>query len=49
MLKSYDRVPDVQRVMDRYDWYFVPILNPDGYLNTWVVSNKQFYFDLIKK
>lgn len=22
-------------LVQRYDWYFVPVMNPDGYLYTW--------------
>ncbi|ESO11499.1 hypothetical protein HELRODRAFT_185228 [Helobdella robusta] len=26
---------DAQNLIDKYDWYFVPVVNPDGYRYTW--------------
>jgi len=31
MLMSYNTNAEVQELMDRFDWYFLPIANPDGY------------------
>jgi len=31
MLTSYNTNSKVKELMDRYDWYFLPIANPDGY------------------
>lgn len=29
LLRSSD--PNIRRVAERYDWYFFPVFNPDGY------------------
>ena len=31
MLTSYGADAQVTALMDTYDWYFLPIANPDGY------------------
>jgi len=31
MLTRYYDVGEVKELMDRFDWYFLPIANPDGY------------------
>ena len=31
MLTTYGTDAQVQRLMDHYDWYFLPVANPDGY------------------
>jgi len=32
---SYGTLPDVTSVLDKYDFYIIPIANPDGYEWTW--------------
>lgn len=31
MLTTYNTDPEVKALMDYYDWYFLPVSNPDGY------------------
>jgi carboxypeptidase T len=31
LLENYDTDPDVQYIVDNFELYFIPILNPDGY------------------
>ncbi|XP_067947675.1 carboxypeptidase A2-like [Watersipora subatra] len=31
MLTTYNTDPEVKDLMDHYDWYFLPVANPDGY------------------
>ena len=33
MVKGEDDV--VSDYLDRFDWYFLPVVNPDGYDYTW--------------
>ncbi|ESN98863.1 hypothetical protein HELRODRAFT_107039 [Helobdella robusta] len=28
----------VTKLLDKYDWHFIPVVNPDGYLYTWTAS-----------
>jgi len=35
LIEEYDTVPFVKQMRDTYDWYFLPIVNPDGYAYTW--------------
>jgi carboxypeptidase A2 len=35
MTSQYGSDPDVTSMIDAYDWYFVPIMNPDGYVYSW--------------
>jgi len=35
MIQEYDTDPFVKELRDTYDWYFLPIVNPDGYSYTW--------------
>ena len=35
MVADYPTDPDVKRLVDAYDWYFLPVVNPDGYEYTW--------------
>ena len=32
MLTQYGSDPTVTRMLDDYDWYIIPISNPDGYI-----------------
>lgn len=29
------RDEDAERFLDQFDWYIVPVLNPDGYVHSW--------------
>ena len=35
MLNNYGTDPEVTSLMDTYDFYFIPIMNPDGYVFSW--------------
>jgi murein tripeptide amidase MpaA len=35
MVDNYPTDPDVEQLVDTYDWYFTPLVNPDGYAHTW--------------
>ena len=31
MVRNYSTDSNVKHMIDTYDWYFVPVVNPDGY------------------
>ncbi|MCH7701548.1 MAG: hypothetical protein IID37_07655 [Planctomycetes bacterium] len=35
LLTNYGTDPDITDLVDRIDWYFIPVMNPDGYVYTW--------------
>ena len=35
MLSNYGSDADVTNLLDTYDFYFIPIMNPDGYIFSW--------------
>ncbi|XP_054721046.1 carboxypeptidase B-like [Uloborus diversus] len=35
LVKGYDTDPEVKELLDVYDWYIFPVVNPDGYKYTW--------------
>ena len=35
LLKGYGQDDQISKVLDELDWYFVPTVNPDGYVFTW--------------
>ncbi|KAI1361032.1 hypothetical protein F5Y08DRAFT_30221 [Xylaria arbuscula] len=37
-IQSMDEDPIVQKILERFDFVFVPVLNPDGYDYTWEVD-----------
>ena len=32
---GYGVDPEATELVDRYDWYFLPLINADGYVYTW--------------
>ncbi|XP_077990588.1 carboxypeptidase B-like [Glandiceps talaboti] len=36
LVVDYDTDPDVRKYLDTYDFYILPVMNPDGYEYTWV-------------
>ena len=34
LLSDYDTDSDVKNFLDNYDWVFVPVFNPDGYVHS---------------
>lgn len=43
MIEDYDSDQDVKHLVDTYDWFFVPVVNPDGYAHTWIVPESFSY------
>ena len=35
MLDEYEHVPEITAMVDQFDWYILPVTNPDGYVYTW--------------
>lgn len=35
LTEKHETEPKIQELVEKFDWYIVPILNPDGYLYTW--------------
>ncbi len=35
LLTHYGTDPDITDLVDRIDWYFIPVMNPDGYVYSW--------------
>lgn len=47
MITLYGRDDDITRMVDVFDWYFVPVANPDGYEYS-MTAVSQFDFTLAK-
>lgn len=41
MATSYGSDSEVTSLIDSFDWYFIPMVNPDGYLFTW--TNNRYW------
>jgi len=39
MLDNYKKDPDLTAMVDMFDWYVLPVANPDGYAYTWTGQN----------
>lgn len=37
LMKGYDTDPEMRQLVDTFDWYIFPVMNPDGYKYTWTV------------
>lgn len=35
LVTSYDTDPQVRNLVDRVEWFILPVMNPDGYVYTW--------------
>ena len=35
MLDDYGTDPYITKMVDEFDWYILPVTNPDGYVFTW--------------
>ena len=35
LIDDYSSDATAKRLVDTYDWYFLPVVNPDGYSHTW--------------
>jgi len=35
LIDDYPSDPKVKELVDKYDWYLLPVVNPDGYSYTW--------------
>ena len=48
LVKGSDTDPEIQEMVQTFDWYIFPVMNPDGYKYTWsYVSN--YIFILVLK
>lgn len=41
LVTGYDTDPEIKQLVDTFDWYIVPVANPDGYKYTW--SNNRMW------
>ena len=35
MIEHYNDDDPVRHLLDTYNWHFLPVANPDGYVHTW--------------
>jgi len=35
LLDGYNSDPEVKKLVDMFDWYVLPVANPDGYAYSW--------------
>jgi murein tripeptide amidase MpaA len=35
LIRQYDTDPEIHDLVDRFEWFLIPVMNPDGYLYTW--------------
>lgn len=35
MLDNYNKNANITAMVDMFDWYILPVTNPDGYAYTW--------------
>jgi hypothetical protein len=38
LVRTYDTDPNIKRILDNFDVYLIPVVNPDGYEFTWTSS-----------
>jgi murein tripeptide amidase MpaA len=50
LVEDYATDPLIKELRDRYDWFIMPVANPDGYVYTWQyvtpLSHPLFKFNL---
>ena len=42
LVDDYPSDPKVKELVDKYDWYLLPVVNPDGYSYTWTDVSEEF-------
>jgi len=48
LVDFYPGDADVQHLVDTYDWYLMPVVNPDGYTYTWASVSRQLLLFIMK-
>ncbi|KAL3859099.1 hypothetical protein ACJMK2_009332 [Sinanodonta woodiana] len=43
ILNHYKSDPEMKTLLDMFDWYIVPVVNPDGYEYTWSNANRRMW------
>jgi len=38
LIRQYDSNPEIQALVDRFEWHLIPTMNPDGYVYTWTAE-----------
>jgi len=41
LIDDYPSDAKVKELVDKFDWYFLPVANPDGYSYTWSTVYQQ--------
>ena len=39
-MEKYPSDKEVRHLLDTYDWYLIPVVNPDGYIYSWSDGGK---------
>ena len=48
LVTRYGSDPEVTGLVDKYDWYFLPVGNPDGYIHSHVSVSEHFTLTFTK-
>jgi len=35
LIEEYDNDAETQQLLDTYDFFLLPVVNPDGYVHSW--------------
>lgn len=38
LVNGYEKDPEITQLVNKFDWYIFPVVNPDGYKFTWTVN-----------